>query len=83
MWQSMHVQALHSRCDKWHQGREKCIKEEEKASRKRSSQVRGIPCSMWKKNSHFGNGKEKAHVGVHVAPMWMPLDFPLSSFILI
>jgi len=30
-------------------------KEEEKASRKRSSQVRGAPCSKWKKKtSHFG-----------------------------
>jgi len=64
---SMHLRALHSRCDKWHQ-------EEEKASSRRSF----APCA--RRIVTLGKGRKRLHVGVHGVPMWMPIRLPFKLF---
>jgi len=63
----LHLKALHSRCDKWHQ-------KEEKASRRHLF----APCG--RRLVTLGKGRKRLHMSVHVAHMWMPFRLPLKLF---
>ena len=66
MWQSMHLKALNSRCDKWHQ-------EEERTSSRRSF----APCG--RRIVTLQKGRKMFRIGVRVVLIWMS-DIPSSSW---